>query len=298
MTEEAVVGGTNVPEQHERATSVTDTPGVPPPVPGAPDPEQPVVAPSQPPTPPPGPPQYPSAPDVYPVPPGTGMHHHGSSGVRQRSAWHRGLVAVGSVVWAVLPIATIGLAAPFTVGYAAHRLRSRALVICASVYGATVVTAFVLVGSTASDSDWKVNAGMWLALATGTAATIQSFIVRDQVVHGPTAGDDVIGGARETLRRRDASRRIVAQNPLLARELMIGRPDLERRYDDGGLVDVNHVPVEVLATLPGIDRATAELIADVRFGIGGFASVDDLSVTLHLAPQVLDASAPRMVFLR
>ncbi len=293
------MGGTNVPDEHGWATtSPTGVPDGPAAVPLEQGPESPFVPHLHSPAAPPSPPGLPTFPPVSPGPPTSEMHHHGASGVRTRSAWHRGLVAVGSVVWAVLPFATIGLAAPFTVGYAAQRLRSRALVVCASAYGAVVVTAFVLVGSTASDNDWKVSAGMWLALATGTAATIQSFVIRDQVVHGSTARDDVIGGAMETLRRRDASRRIVAQNPQLARELMIGRPDLDRRYDDGGLVDVNHVPVEVLATLPGIDRATAELIVDVRFGIGGFASADDLSVTLHLAPQVLDAAAPRMVFLR
>jgi hypothetical protein len=37
----------------------------------------------------------------------------------------------------------------------------------------------------------------------------------------------------------------------MAWELRIGRPDLPRVYDDGGLIDVNHVPPQVLATLPG-----------------------------------------------
>jgi hypothetical protein len=45
---------------------------------------------------------------------------------------------------------------------------------------------------------------------------------------------------------RDRARQIVSQNPELARELMIGRPDLPRTYDDGGLIDANYAPVEVL----------------------------------------------------
>jgi hypothetical protein len=37
-----------------------------------------------------------------------------------------------------------------------------------------------------------------------------------------------------------------APGPVLARELRIGRPDVPRQFDDGGLVDLNHAPVPVL----------------------------------------------------
>ena len=41
---------------------------------------------------------------------------------------------------------------------------------------------------------------------------------------------------------------------MLAQELKIGRPDLPRDYDDGGLVDVNHVPAAILAARLGLAR--------------------------------------------
>ena len=87
-------------------------------------------------------------------------------------------------------------------------------------------------------------------------------------------------------------------NPMLAHELGIGRPDLVSRFDDGGLVDVNHSPLEVIAGLPGIDVKTAERIVMTRLQLGGFTSVDELSVTLDLPPTQLDGVSDRLLFLR
>jgi hypothetical protein len=50
---------------------------------------------------------------------------------------------------------------------------------------------------------------------------------------------------------------LAASNPALARELTIGRPDLARDYDDGGLADVNHVPGRMLAA--GLGLASTEV---------------------------------------
>ena len=50
------------------------------------------------------------------------------------------------------------------------------------------------------------------------------------------------------MRLRREARRLQQDNPVLAQELKIGRPDLPRGYDDGGLVDVNHVPAAILAS--------------------------------------------------
>jgi hypothetical protein len=44
----------------------------------------------------------------------------------------------------------------------------------------------------------------------------------------------------------------------LAAELRIGRPDLPRHFDDGGLIDVNTVPAQVLSRLPGLRPEEAE----------------------------------------
>jgi DNA uptake protein ComE-like DNA-binding protein len=54
----------------------------------------------------------------------------------------------------------------------------------------------------------------------------------------------------------------------------------------------------VIARLPGIDVETAERIVVTRSQLGGFASVDELSVTLDLPPSQLDGIADRLLFIR
>lgn len=97
--------------------------------------------------------------------------------------------------------------------------------------------------------------------------------------------------------RRRRARAVALIDPQLAREAGIGRPDLAGHEDDGGLVDVNHVPASVLATLPGIDRALAQRIADERTNVGGFLSAAHVSITLDLPPEQLRDAEDRFLFL-
>jgi len=90
----------------------------------------------------------------------------------------------------------------------------------------------------------------------------------------------------------------VTDHPQLAKELKIGRPDLHSDFDDGGLIDVNHVPEEYLTTLPGIDAVLAANIIEVRDSIGGFDSLDDMEVLLGLPPGRLDWARERTIFVR
>ena len=62
---------------------------------------------------------------------------------------------------------------------------------------------------------------------------------------------------------------------MLARELRIGRPDLPRQYDDGGLVDVNNVPVGVLAELE------AQLRIRILHGAGGRTDAAVIGINGH-----------------
>jgi DNA uptake protein ComE-like DNA-binding protein len=62
----------------------------------------------------------------------------------------------------------------------------------------------------------------------------------------------------------------------MARELRIGRPDLPRTYDDGGLVDLNSAPPQVIAHTCGIELATATMITNARAAGITFTTVDDV----------------------
>ena len=123
--------------------------------------------------------------------------------------------------------------------YAAIRLRSRSLGYCAAGYG-LAATAFLFLANTGSDASRQSNLGVGIGLTAAAIATVQAFAIRQRVFSVPiiTAEDK----AREVLRRRDYSRKLLTDNPQLAKELNIGRPDLHSEFDDGGLIDVNHVP--------------------------------------------------------
>jgi hypothetical protein len=72
--------------------------------------------------------------------------------------------------------------------------------------------------------------------------------------------------ALQARQRRYEAKAIAARDVNLARELRIGRPDLPRQYDDGGLVDLNHVPGPIMVQLLGLAEADA---AQVLEGEGG-----------------------------
>ncbi|MCO6007412.1 helix-hairpin-helix domain-containing protein [Actinoallomurus purpureus] len=100
---------------------------------------------------------------------------------------------------------------------------------------------------------------------------------------------------RRDLRRK--AREQAATDVVLARELRIGRPDLPRHYDDGGLIDVNHVPPQVLTMFSGVTPELAEHIARVRDHVGGFSSAEELAATSDLHPDLMPEIAEYAVFL-
>jgi len=70
-------------------------------------------------------------------------------------------------------------------------------------------------------------------------------------------------GTEEPARARRAdARRLAAVDPPLARELGIGRPNLRRGLDDGGLVELNTAPAAVIAHLCDLPLVVHERIRD------------------------------------
>jgi len=208
------------------------------------------------------------------------------------------LSQVLSVIWAVIPVPTLGWGAPFTFTYAAIRLRSRALGWCAALYGAVTVASVYLVGGPESDTNWQANLGTGLAFVLMAVATAHGFAIRSRLLPTRTSQQLAIDEAKERLRLREQARQIAATNPRLADELQIGRPELRRRFDDGGLVDVNHAALATLSDVPGIDGSLAHRIVSMRDDIGGFESLNDLSTVLDVPPQVFDHAADILIFRR
>jgi DNA uptake protein ComE-like DNA-binding protein len=114
--------------------------------------------------------------------------------------------------------------------------------------------------------------------------------------HSVPTGEEAVEEAKGLIKARARARRIVESNPQLASELAIGRPDLPRAFDDGGLIDVNSAPLAALSSLPGFDAELAERAIEVRESIGGFDSASDLEIVLDLPVTRLDGARDRMIF--
>jgi DNA uptake protein ComE-like DNA-binding protein len=217
-----------------------------------------------------------------------------------------GISPAASIMWALVPFITLGWGTGFCFTYAASRLRSWTLGAFAGAYFVLGVTSFVLV-DVSKGHDWQAYAGAFIAAALMAFGTAHAFVIRPHLVDPssqqariPLSGDQAQAVARSKieLQRRHDARRLLRTDPELARQLRIGRPDLTREYNDGGLVDVNHASAFALARLPGIDLSLANEIVATRDNVGGFRNLDDLSITLGITPQVLDEAADFLVFPR
>ncbi|MFP3987094.1 helix-hairpin-helix domain-containing protein [Streptomyces sp. E11-3] len=228
----------------------------------------------------------------------------------------------GSVWWALIPLLTLGMGTAFVLGWAAYRLRSRGLAIIAGVAFVAMLVALPLSGAPGDSAGSAVSGALIIALASGGLAA--TFLIRPRLVDrdhveaatrqgwgpqsrpapsrpawAPRPGpglDPAIGEALSRRQRRIEARRLLAEDPALARELRIGRPDLPRRYDDGGLVDVNHVPAAILASLPGFTPELADRVVRVRDEHHGFELIEELSVYADLPGGLADELAERLIF--
>ncbi|MET7467512.1 BTAD domain-containing putative transcriptional regulator [Micromonospora sp. NPDC005223] len=97
--------------------------------------------------------------------------------------------------------------------------------------------------------------------------------------------------------RREYARYLLYQYPSARNDLRIGRPDLPRAYDDGGLVDINSVPDPVIAGLPGLTRSQAQHVVVDRRMRGPYTSMEELASRCLLPAPATDSLRELLVFL-
>lgn len=108
----------------------------------------------------------------------------------------------------------------------------------------------------------------------------------------------ILAISREEAAARRIARDIAETDPAEAFRLQIGRIDIpNRRFPDGGLVDINNVPAPTLAKALLVPEETADAIVVARDSAGGFTSLDEVSVLAALPPNLLTANADQIVFL-
>jgi hypothetical protein len=207
-----------------------------------------------------------------------------------------------SFVWALLPVLSFGQLAPIPIIHAAVKLRTWTLWAASALYtGATIVlwSATTTVTSGPVEPAEQPDPPIWtffLLLGLMVVPTAHALAIRGRVFQ-PDPQQPALVAALQARQRREEAKAIVARDVDLARELRIGRPDLPRQFDDGGLVDLNRVPAPVMVQLLGLSEAEAAQVVEARDRIGGFLSAEEVIAHTDLSPPRIDGIRERLVFL-
>jgi len=179
--------------------------------------------------------------------------------------------------------------------YAGFRVKRPAWVAAGAAYLLVTVVTLLVTSLDDNEAGLEDNLGYVAMFSAWGVGILHSFLSRKAYVRRLDIIDDpALQAARSAEERRAYAREIAQRNPALAREALIGRSG---GFDEGGVVDVNHAPVEDIADLPGIDAATARRIVAVRDDVGGFSSLEDLGLTMDLPGDVVERLRGRVVCL-
>lgn len=221
--------------------------------------------------------------------------------------------------WFLVPLFTFGFASFVMVLIGALKLKSKPNLYAAIGYFTATVAYFCGVALTTDpNADPNAEPSMPFALVSvsfliavwlgGTAHTalLQHVVgkldpepaLASAIRAVPHSPDPALAAAAWRLSRRQEARQLLATSPAMAWELKIGRPDITgRQYDDGGLVDMNHVAAEWLAYALQIPRSLADEIVTVRDQRQGFTSSDELIVYCEsVTPEMLAMISDLMIF--
>lgn len=216
------------------------------------------------------------------------------------------LKRIGTWIWALAPAYTLGFVTPLIMIHAAVRTRSWRQGATVPVY--VVALAFMLVFATGNgnDNDTLFTVGMAVNTIVGVvhAIAIRAWVFKNVLREHDAAADTEAQQDRAVARihadeeARAHARALVERDPAMARELGIGRPDRPGRdYPDGGLVDVNHVPVDVLADTLGMPVELAKNIVAIREQVGDLKNLDDLLMLLNTDGHDVAPYGQRLVFV-
>jgi DNA uptake protein ComE-like DNA-binding protein len=207
---------------------------------------------------------------------------------------------------------TFGLGSFIPFAHAGRRLARPGVQAAGSLYTLASFTAFVMLGYQ-TNVVFAVLAPV--LLLGGMVAATSHLVVLSRQMGAPTRRtakprqakpkkaeqekrvDPALAKALDARAKRAQARELVAQDPLLAEELHIGRPDLGRTFDDGGLVDINHATAKAMASAFGIKPVDARTIIERRDERGGFANVDEMLVLVDLPVAAWDRIRDRSITL-
>lgn len=220
---------------------------------------------------------------------------------------------IGSLWYFAVPLLTLGLLTFLPFLHAAIRLRRAWVWLLAFVFalvaGGVLYVSGLPEGTTSRGVDAAVVvvtlASMVVGITVLTRLRHEVYLVGDRqrpaapiAVAPPGAVPAVDPAVQRVLHaraKRTRARELAAADPLMARELRIGRPDLPGDYDDGGLVDIASAPGAVIAHALDLSPEQAEGIVAVR---DNAVTVEDLFSLADLPLSAWDRIRDRAVMIR
>lgn len=208
--------------------------------------------------------------------------------------------AFGRLLWVLIPLLSVSSLAWLPSVQAWWRSRGAGWLITSLILGPASVGS--IVGQTQAPDNSAFDLLTVATMVGGIAAAARA----KPVVFGPDPAepraiaedaDPAVRAVLDRRQRRHQSREIVSRDPAMAYELGIGRPDVERTYDDGGLVDLNNVSADGLVLALRWDRPVAEAYVSGRDLRGGYASWDEVSALSGLELVLVERDAERLVLL-
>ncbi len=223
-------------------------------------------------------------------------------------------VRIGSFWYLLVPLLTLGLLTFLPFLHAAIRLRRLWVWLATVVFALVAAGAFYVSGRPEGTTSGAVDAvfvvGVLGSMVVGITLLTR---LRREVYHlgdlqrpassfstaptfdGAPAVDPAVQQVLQARARRDQARALAAADPLMARELRVGRPDLQREYDDGGLVDVASAPETVIAQVLDLTPEQAAGIVAIR---DTAIAVDDLFSLTELPVAAWDRVRDRAIIIR
>ncbi|KQY64620.1 MULTISPECIES: hypothetical protein [unclassified Nocardioides] len=214
----------------------------------------------------------------------------------------RAVALFKSWAWALVPLWTIGIGTGAIMAHAAVKKRSLWQALTVPFYFASLVLLFAADPDYGGVQEVLFGTAMGLNIGGGLmhAVAIRGWVFADSLRPNDRLVDRqrlAVAAVRQQAEARRTARELLAAQPDVARELLIGRPDVpNRQYPDGGLVDVNKVPAEVLGGHLSLKPEVARHIVAIRDRVGGFSSYDDMLLLTNVDPGQTNPVSDLMAF--
>lgn len=213
----------------------------------------------------------------------------------------------------IVPVLSFGLLTWVPFLHATTRTRHPAHRRMTLIYGAAAIVMVALASASPKNAQGQAVGALGNAMTAvfgviGVASIVVGCVQLAQIrqeIYGltpsapppPLAADPAVAQQLAARARRNEARALAARDAVLARELRIGRPDLPRQYEDGGLVDINSATAHVIAAVCGLSPTDANRIVQAREQLGAFTSLDELLVYAQIQGAAADLIREHAVLL-